>query len=139
MYSLSESSPATNRTPSAAIPGERAKPDSSILVRAKSIAFWRRARSSSDMGCSFIGGAFLGGVVAGEVFGADRAGDRVEMLHAVNEPGQFVGGDFIGMGIAGLEIGAMPLREIEAGGAGIAWPGVGKPGVEICGARETEA
>src|SRR3546814_9315830 len=74
-----------------------------ILVRAKSIAFWRRARSSSDMGCSFIGGAFLGGVVAGEVFGADRAGDRVEMLHAVNEPGQFVGGDFIGMGIAGLD------------------------------------
>src|SRR3546814_20610286 len=83
------------------MPGERAKPDSSILVRAKSIAFWRRARSSSDMGCSFIGGAFLGGVVAGEVFGADRAGDRVEMLHAVNEPGQFVGGDFIGIGIAG--------------------------------------
>src|SRR3546814_20158565 len=76
MYSLSESSPATNRTPSAAIPGERAKPDSSILVRAKSIAFWRRARSSSDMGCSFIGGAFLGGVVHGAVVGPDPAGDR---------------------------------------------------------------
>src|SRR3546814_1870087 len=102
---------------------ERAKPDSSILVRAKSVAFWRRARSSSDMGCSFIGGAFLGGVVAGEVFGADRAGDRVEMLHAVNEPGQFVGGDFIGMGIAGLDIGALQLREMAAGGAGIARPG----------------
>src|SRR3546814_1115526 len=27
------------------------------------------------------------------MFGADRGGDRVEMPHALDEPGQFVGGD----------------------------------------------
>src|SRR3546814_16376867 len=91
MYSLSESSPATNRTPSAAIPGERAKPDSSILVRAQSIAFWRRARSSSDMGSPFLGGAFLGGVVAVGVFGAHRAGAPVELPPPGNPPGPQIG------------------------------------------------
>src|SRR3546814_4866980 len=56
------------------------------------------------------------------MFGADRGGDRVEMPHALDEPGQFVGGDFIGVGIAGLDIGALQLCEMAAGRASIARP-----------------
>jgi hypothetical protein len=67
--------------------------------------------------------------VAGEVFRADRGCDRVEMLHAVDDPRQFVGGDFIGRGIACLDIGALELREGAASGAGVARPGFDQPGV----------
>ena len=69
------------------------------------------------------------------MFGADRGGDRVEMPHALDEPGQFVGSDFIGVRIAGLDIGALQLREMATGGAGIARPCFDQPGIEIFGER----
>src|SRR3546814_12276439 len=46
---------------------------------------------------------------------------------------------FIGMGIAGLDIGALQLREMAAGGAGIARPGFDQPGIEIFGERAQDA
>src|SRR3546814_9781587 len=62
------------------------------------------------------------------MFGADRGGDRVEMPHALDEPGQFVGGDFIGVGIAGLDIGALQLCEMAAGRPRIPRPCLDQPG-----------
>src|SRR3546814_13594999 len=47
----------------------------------------------------------------------------------------FVGGDFIGVGIAGLDIGALQPCEMAAGRASIARPCFEAPGVSIFGER----
>src|SRR3546814_12457124 len=73
------------------------------------------------------------------MFGADRGGDRVEMPHALDEPGQFVGGDFIGVGIAGLDIGALQLCEMAAGRARIPRPSIDQPGGSVFGGRAPDA
>ena len=59
------------------------------------------------------------------MFGADGGDGLLQHLHTVDQPGQFLAGDFVGREIARADIGA-----IEAGKAALGETGIARPHVD---------
>ena len=57
-----------------------------------------------------------------EPFGADRGDGFLQRLHTVDQPRQFLAGDFVGRGIARADIGAIEAGKASLGETGIARP-----------------